>query len=53
MSKGQPDSIGGQPFVSIASGGNYDWGLIEQVNRACTAWLPKRGIVWQEETRWR
>jgi hypothetical protein len=53
MSKGQPHSADGQPIVSVAVGGNYDWGMIEQVNRACTAWLLKRGIVWEEETRWR
>jgi hypothetical protein len=46
--KGGAFSAGGLPIVYRVPRDRRDWGLIQQLGRACTAWLLRRGIYDQE-----
>ena len=48
--KGQAFSAGGRPLVTGSDADHdRDWGWIQELDRACTAWLRKRGILYREE----
>jgi hypothetical protein len=47
--RGVARSAGGRPLVAgLRDPNQFVWVLLEQVNRACTAWLLKRGILNRE-----
>jgi hypothetical protein len=47
--KGQPKTAGGLPYLVGFAEQPCLWGLMADIDRACTLWLLRRGIIHPED----